>query len=158
MRFDPPETLRIWNLTDPVKFTVKLAVLRVLDDVVTVDPTFDQVEPPLVERQSSHVLVPSLPYFACLIETVPALEMSKFIPTVPVLRTRAEYEPALRSLEVLPVSASSRCQLPLPSVTSPAAYADLPPASKPSYKIVAASEPAVKKTNAHRAVSATIPA
>ena len=90
MRFAPPATLRIWNLIDPVKLTVKLAVFSVFDDVVTVDPTFDHVDPLLVERQSSQVLVPSLPYFACFIETAPALEISKFIPTVPVFRTRAE--------------------------------------------------------------------
>ncbi len=45
----------------------------------------------------------------------------KFIRSFPALRMRADQEPVLRSLEVLPVKASSRYQLPEPKVTLAAA-------------------------------------
>src|SRR5690348_15810286 len=116
MRLAPPVILRISNRIAPALLTVKLAVVNVVELVVTVEPTFVHVEPLFVDFQSSHVLVPSEPYFACWIETVPALATLKFMRTVPISRTRADHEPVFRSLVVLPVSASLRYQLPVPSV------------------------------------------
>src|SRR5262245_24683309 len=116
MRFAPPETLRISKRIALAELTVKLAVVKLVELVVTVEPTFVQLEPLLVDFQSSHVLFPSEPYLACWTETVPALETLKFIRISPSSRTRADHEPVLRSLVVLPVSASSRYQLPVPKV------------------------------------------
>jgi hypothetical protein len=153
IRFAPPDTLRISNRIEPALLTVNEAVLSDVELVVIVEPTFDQVEPLFVDLQSSQVLVPSDPYFACWIETEPALVTLKFIRTAPVSRTRADHEPVFRSLVVFPVSASERYQLPDPRVTFAAAYALLPPASKPSVRIVAAFVPSDAKTNAKIAMS-----
>jgi hypothetical protein len=65
MRFAPPLTLRISNRTATELLTVKLAVVSVVELVVIVDPTFVHVEPLFVDFQSSKVLFPSVPYFAC---------------------------------------------------------------------------------------------
>src|SRR6185503_20757337 len=65
-------------------------------------------------------------------ETVPAPLLLKFMWTRPVFRMRAEKAPVFLSVERLPVSASSMNHEPVPSVTLAAAYAVLPPASKPS--------------------------
>lgn len=117
----PPETLRISKRIAPELFTVKLAFVKVVVPVVTVAPTFVHVEPLLVDRQSSQLLAPSVPYLAWLIVTVPALATLKFIRTEPKSRTRADHAPVFRSLEVLPVKASLKFQLPEPSVTFAAA-------------------------------------
>src|SRR5213592_4548941 len=98
IRLAPPLTLRISNRTAAELLTVKLAVVRVVELVVIVDPTFVQVEPLFVDFQSSKVLVPSDPYFACCTENVPALATLKFMRIFPSSRVRAEYEPFLRSL------------------------------------------------------------
>ena len=120
-RFVPPDTLRNSNRIGPALLTVKVAVVNVVELVVTVDPTFVHVEPLSVDCHNSHVLVPSEPYSACCTETVPALATLKFIRTIPIFRTRAEYEPVFLSLDVFPVKASSMYQLPVPSVTLAAA-------------------------------------
>ena len=155
--FVPPETFLNSNRTADELLTVNVAVVRLVELVVTVDPTCVHVEPLFVDFQSCHVLVPSVPYFACWIETVPALATLKFMLTLPEFRTRAENEPTLRSLVVLPVKASSMNHEPVPSVTFAAAYAVLPPASKPSVSSVAADEPTVINAKAANIATANEP-
>src|SRR4030095_590924 len=119
--FGPPETLRIAKRTAPALFTVKLTVCKAVELVVTVDPTCVQLLPLLVDNQSCQVLDPSLPNTACWIETVPAPVLLKFMCSRPVLRTRAEKDPVLRSVERFPVKASSMNHEPVASITLPAA-------------------------------------
>ncbi|MCW5960924.1 MAG: hypothetical protein KIS76_12240 [Pyrinomonadaceae bacterium] len=136
IRFEPPLVFRSSNRHAPDELTVKFAVFSVVELVVIVDPTFDQLAPLFEDFQSSQLLDPSEPYLAWLTEKVPALERSKFIRTVPLFLTRAEYDPCFRSPDVFPVSASFKYQLPEPSVMFAAAYADLPPLSNPSLSVV----------------------
>ena len=136
IRLPPPLVLRISKRCAADELIAKVAVVRLVELVVWVEPTFVQLEPPLVDFQSSQLLEPSEPYLAWLTEKVPALDALKFILILPVLRTRAAYEPVFLSLVVLPLRASFIYQLPDESVTFPAAYAVFPPDSKPSLKIV----------------------
>src|ERR1051326_9282541 len=80
--------------------------------------------------------------------------------TRPVLRMRADHAPVFLSVERLPVSASSMNHDPVPSVTLPAAYAVLPPASNPSLSgvIVAVVRETVRAISAaENAISILVP-
>src|SRR6266568_2699072 len=89
IRLLPPLILRIWNRTLPVMPGVKEAVCRVVELVVTVDPTWENELPPFVLAHSCQVLLPSDPKTACWIVTELAPLKSNCIVTVPVLRIRA---------------------------------------------------------------------
>ena len=121
IRFAPPAVLRISKRIAPDELIVNETEMSLVEEVVTVEPTFDHVEPLSEDFHNSQLLEPSAPKIACLIDTVPALAALKFIRTEPMLRTRAEYAPFLMSLVVFPVSASFKYQLPEPSVTFDAA-------------------------------------
>ncbi len=61
MRFVPPDIFLTSKRTATEELTVKLAVESAVELVVTVEPTFVQVEALLVDFQSSQVLEPSVP-------------------------------------------------------------------------------------------------
>ncbi len=61
IRFVPPEIFLTSKRTAAEELTVKLAVESEAELEVTVEPTFVQVEPLLLDFQSSQVLEPSVP-------------------------------------------------------------------------------------------------
>jgi len=78
------------------------------------------VLPLLPETHNSQVPLASVPYLAWSTVTTPAPPVkSKFIPRRPLLRTRADCEPVLTSVVVLPSKASFSVQEPEASVTLP---------------------------------------
>src|SRR5512133_2895162 len=106
----------------PATFTVKEAVARVVDEVVTVLPAWVQVEPLLVEYQRPQVELPSVPYLACLTETVLApVAKLKVIVTLPLFRVRTLWMPTFGSAVVLPRRASFKVQVPVGRATVPVA-------------------------------------
>jgi len=80
-------------------------------------PVYD----PSTEEVIAQVPDASEPKVADLTVTLPAPVRSKFSVTLPLLRTRAAAVPAFTSVASEPISASSKFQLPEPSVTLAAA-------------------------------------
>src|SRR5262249_42650772 len=137
-------SLRISNRTVPAMLTVNVAVENEPAVVDREVPTWVNEAPPLVDENRPQVPPVSELKLAWWMVTVPApVVRSNRIVMRPLLRMRADCAPVLTSVLKVPINASLKFHVPVPSVTSAAAYEVLVPVSNPSLRVTAATASSV---------------